>query len=418
MRLSFRLSDLYLIRKEQLTLFLFYTGMMIAFLGSLNPWFMWSIGQLYPFLSAMFLVPSFMINRSLANPVFIRQDYLLPVLAFVAFAFYCRLFTETNFNGYVMILFRIIVFYSLFRVSTNYLQRFTLFTCKFMGTLLLFSLTGHFLYLLGFPLPGRDVQFGDLYSYTNHYLFLLDDRNLLAIVPRFNSVFLEPSHVGTVCAFLLLTQVGQWRKWYNLAMIATIFFTFSLAAYAFLVADIFLGLWIQRRQLMRKVFFSLLFIASSVVVTFTYNNGDNLVHDLIMLRLEVDDGEVVGNNRVTENFEAEYESFLDSSDILFGRDMDNDEFGNAGYRVYVYEYGLVGFLLMLMFYLIAFYKAPDKRALMSALIITAMYFWASAMMLWENFFFPVYAIAYMQLPRAEKLLQDDQELSAAAEPTI
>ncbi len=399
MTLSFRLSDLYLIKVERLAVALFYIGMFVAFLGSLNPWFLWPVGSYYPVLACLFLVPAYFLSRTLSTPVFSRTDFLIPVLAFLLFTVYERFSTESNLNGYAMLVFRLAIFYCLFRVSTDRLQKFMTFVCKVMGVLLTASLAGHFLYIIGFALPGRDTEFGEFYSFTNHYLFLLDDRNLFTIFPRFNSYFLEPSHIGSAAAFLLFTQRGQWRRWYNLVLLATVFFTFSLGAYIYLVAIVFLNLWISGKRFWGKLIFTLGLLGAATLFTFTYNNGENLVHDLIMLRLEVDDGELEGDNRVTGSFDADYNNYLESSDIIFGRHYEAVEFGNAGYKVFFYENGLVGILLILAFYVASMMYAPNKRAFISAIILAVLFFLPSAFMLWENIYIPLYAGAYLAIEK-------------------
>ena len=79
---TFRLSDLYLIRKETLSVSLFHIGMLIAFLGSMNPWFMWPLGSLYPVPAAAFVVASLAVSYTMNEPVFNRRDYFLPLSAF------------------------------------------------------------------------------------------------------------------------------------------------------------------------------------------------------------------------------------------------------------------------------------------------------------------------------------------------
>lgn len=374
--------------------------MLVAFLGSLNPWFFWPIGSNYPVLACLFLVPAYLLSRTLSNPIFTRIDFLLPAITFLAFTVYERLSVESNFNGYAMLMFRFTIFYCLFRVHTDRLQKFLTFVCKVMGVLLAASLAGHFLYLLGFPFPGKDVQFDEFYSFTNHYLFLLDDRNLFTIFPRFNSYFLEPSHIGSAAAFLLFSQRGQWRRWYNLVLLTTVFFTFSLGAYIYLVAIVFLNLWISGKRFWGKLMVTLAVLGVAILFTFTYNNGENLVHDLIMLRLEMDDGELAGDNRVTGSFEADYDNFVESSDIVFGRHYEAVEFGNAGYKVFFYENGLVGILLLLTFYIASMMYTTNKRAFISAIILAILFFLPSAFMLWENIYVPLFAGAYLAIETA------------------
>lgn len=406
MTLAFRLSDLYLIQKEKLAVVLFHTGMLIAFLGSLNPWFMWSLTTLYRIPAAMLLAASYLVSKTMEKPIFTRTDYLLPLLAFLLFVLYEGFSSGGNINNFIMIAFRAVIMFCLFSIDTKRLLGLTTFIAKFMGGILTVSLAGYFLYLTGFPLPGRDAQFGEFYSFTNYYLLLVNDNDLFALVPRFQSYFIEPSHIGSASAFLLFTQRGHWKRWYNIVLFATIAFSFSLGAYVYITAIIFLNLWIKKKKLFKKLLVVLMIFAAAITTAFTYNNGDNLVHDLILLRLEVDDGELAGDNRVTGNFEKDYENFLGSADIVFGRQMEIVEFGNAGYKPFFYDHGLVGIMLIFSFYFIAMWKSSNKRAVVSALIVAILYFIVSAFMLSEKVFISLYAAAYRDDEKPQKIPHD------------
>ena len=136
-------------------------------------------------------------------------------------------------------------------------------------------------------------------------------------------------------------------------------------------------------------------VASVVVGSFFYNDGDNLLHNLIVLRLEIDDGEMAGYNRTTEEFDADYENFLNSSDIMFGRDKENT-FGDSGYKVFIYDYGFVGLFLIIVFFGLAFFRAKNKRAMFSALFIAALVFGVDAAVLWYNRFIPLFCTAFSE----------------------
>ena len=409
MKYRWKVSDLYLIDKDKLATNLFNVGVLIAFLGSLNPWFMWWLGYLYPIPVAMCVLGSYLLVRTMNRSFFTRNEYLLPILFFAFYYFYERMSLGLGINGYIIGLFRATFFLFLFRWSYEKMQEMIVFIAKCLGILLSFSLLGFFLYLSGFPLPSANVEFGEFYSYTNYYLFMLDDRALFQIIPRFHAVFIEPSHIGTACAFLLFAQRGQWRKWYNIVLLASLFLTFSLASYIYLVVIVFLNLWIRGKQMVRKLLVTLVIIGAAVIVTFTYNNGDNLVHNLILLRMEIEDGEMAGDNRISSNFEGDYENFLSSGDIVLGREMDNSEFGNAGYRVFFYEHGIVGIVLVWLFYIVSLMYTPNKRAFVGVLFVALLFFGVSAFMLWDNIFIPLYAAAYLTpqtLPESQPIAEE------------
>lgn len=385
--------------KETVSLCLLYAGLLLACLGSLNPWFMWPIGNKFPILCAvLFIIPSLLVAGSMkVNTVYTRRDMYLAWVLFAVLIMFMQFANDRNINAYLVAAFQIPIFYALLCMDAKYLKTFSTLACKAMALLMCVSIPFFYLYLFGFRFPGRSAVFGEnLYSFTNYYFFMIDDRFVWDIIPRFHSVFLEPGHLGTATVMLLLTQMGQWRKWYNVVLWFTTVITFSLAAYAFIVAMLFLNSWVHRRKIWAKVAVTVLLVAGIGIGARFYNNGDNLVNNLIMLRLEVDEktGEMSGNNRVTASFEKEFDSFMTSSDIWFGREMPKGDQGNSGYRVFIYENGLISLLLVVCFYLLVFVKGPDSRAILASLTLVLLAFIVRGYPLWYSNFIPCMAAAY------------------------
>ena len=391
----FDLKKLYLINKEKLAVFLFFSGMLIAYLGSLNPWFMWPIGTLYAFPAGILLVASYLLSITLSRPIYTRNDFILPLTAFIALSYYQLFVNGGRIGGFIFNLFHVVIFLCLFLIDIDKLEKLATFLCKFMGGLLAVSTIAYILWIFGFPFPSRDASFSDgLYSFTNYFFFLIDDRALLALFYRFHSVFLEPGQIGTACVMLLFTQCGKWRKWYNIAMIITAILSFSLAAYVLIVYVTFANLWIQGKKVFLKMAASVFIFVTIIVGSFFYNNGNNLIHDLILIRMEVDDGDIVGNNRVTEDFDAEYSNFWKSSDIILGRDMPKDNFGNSGYKVYIYENGVIGMILLVFFFFSSLHSATNKKALLSGVLLALLAFIVRGTPLWYCNFIPIYVMAF------------------------
>lgn len=393
--LQIKVEDLYIIKKETIAKALFYIGMVIAYLGSLNPWVMWPIGPLYVFPSFFFIALSMAISRNLQRPLFSRKEFLPASLAVAILEIYLLIINDANINGFIVNLVHIAIFYSIFKVNTELMIRFCDIMCRIMGLILCVSIPFFVLYYIGFPLPSQNAEFGDgLYSYTNYFFFLVDDRDLFSIFPRFSCIFLEPGHLGTATVLLLMTQFGKWKKWYNSIMIVATLITFSLAAYVLFVIIIFLNLWNQGKRFVSRLIYVIIATASITIGAFFYNGGENLLHDLILIRLEINDGDMVGNNRVTDDFDSEFESFLKSSDILFGRDMDKESSGNSGYKVYIYENGFIGLFLVFIFYACWMIYGTNKRALFSSLLIAALTFIVRGYPLWYCNFIPLYSLIF------------------------
>ncbi len=391
--------DIQTIKKEKLVQICFYAGILLAFFGSLHPWFLWPLGTLYPLPSGLLIGTAMLISKTTKDNWFTNDHFLAPVMGYVAISTYMLVINETNINGYIVNVFHTAIFYSIFRLKTEKMEALMTFLCKVMGGLLLVSIPAFFLYLVGFPFVGVDAVYGDdLYSYTNYFLFMIDDRTLWAFFPRFSSVFLEPGHLGTAATLLLSTQFGKWKKWYNIVLLVALLLTFSLAAYVIYVVVIFLKLWVQRKQFIGKLIMMVAFISTIVVGSFFYNNGENLLHDLILIRLEVEDGEMAGNNRVTEDFDTDFEKLCESSAVIFGKKRENPEFGNSGYKVFIYENGIVGTVLMLIFYIASLGKIRDRRATASAFILALLGFIVRGYPLWYSNYLTYYDLAHEAPP--------------------
>ena len=392
-----RIGKLYLLSKERLSETFFYAGILVAFYGSMFPWFLWSIESYYMVISCMFLFCSMIVSRTMHNPVFNQHHIILPLSGYAILALYMQIVNEQNINSFIIIAFNCFIFYTLFRYERNRLAKLSTILAKSMAILLAISIPTFLMYVAGFHFPNRSVEFHDsFYTFSNFYFFIITDGALSAIFPRFQAYFLEPAHLGTVIAVLLQAQYGNWKKWYNIILFVGLAITFSLGAYVYLTCIIFLMSWSTGKKIIQKVIISIVALSAIVATSFFYNQGDNLVHNLILLRLEVDDGELAGNNRVTHDFDAEFKNFLESDDLLFGRQKDN-VFGDAGYKVFVYDFGFVGLFLLIIFYVTAMFDIKEYRASISAMIIAALIFGVDAFILWFCRFIPLYCTAHTQL---------------------
>ena len=411
-----RKIDIFKIRKKDIARTFFHIGILIAYWGALMPWFIWKIEGVYFILSFMFIFMSMLISRTLESPLFTRKDYHIPMMSYLILVVMMRIVNGNNINSYISLVFYSLIFLSLFSASITELKKLMKFLCKVMAILLAVSLFFFVLYILGFPLPNSPIAHEELmYSYTNYYFFLIDDRSFFVLIPRFHSVFMEPGHLGTAGTFLLLTQLGNWKKWYNVILLVSTILTFSLAAFVLLVMVMFANAWIRRKKILSKLLFLAGFLAFVTVSAIFYNDGDNLLNTLIIERLEVNDGKLAGDNRVTNTFEAAFNDFLQTDDILFGREYELAEFGwgNAGYRVYIYDYGLVVLVLTILFYILAVSSSRERRAIISMFVIAVASFWVRATPLSFYYFIPLYAFAYIghqhiKQPTADTLSHDTE----------
>lgn len=399
--MEFNISKIYLIERKNLIFCIFCTGIVIAYWGSLLPWFMWPFAKLYvPFACLLLGTAWFLSTTQPEEYFFNREDTAIPLIAAILLYLYQRLVNDGNIIGCTEALLNVFVVFMLMKIDIGYLQRTATVLCKVLGTFLVISMGAFLLYIFGFPLPSSSIINEELmYSYTNFYFFLIDDRMFLMFLPRFQSVFLEPGHLGTAAAFLLMLQIGHWKRWYNIVLIIASLLTFSLAAYVLLVLIAFLGAWIVHKEIFAKLAITIVVLGTVLIGSLFYNEGDNLVNNLIIDRLAIEDGKLVGDNRVTDKFGAAYDDFVKTSDVWFGRDytLDDFGFGNAGYRVFIYDNGLIGLLLVLMFYYTATVFSPNRRARIAMLLIGSAAFWVRATPITYYFLMPLYMLPYIYI---------------------
>ena len=383
--------------KRDIAIALFTIGIAINIFASIHVMYFWMIEAYCPFVTMPLFIMSVLLSRSTHTPIFTRTDFLLPTLLSLIVQYYQCLVNAQNIVPFIISTVSLCMFYCMFRIDKEIAEKSLTKICKVFAGFLIISILFFFLHFIGVNLPNVSVERGN-YSYTNFFFFLLDDRELWNIlIPRFNSVFLEPGHMGTTIIMLLATQIGKWKKWYNVVLFVALLMSFSLAAYCLGVMLLFLRLWMLRRKIVLKVLGLVSFLGIIVGGSFVYNDGDNMLNNLIVMRLEVSDtgDDFKGNNRVSEDFEKEFESFLGSSDVLFGREMDYEGWGNSGYRVYIYDYGMAGFALFLLFYFFAFRTGRDIRAITTAFVLAMTNFWIRGYPMLFAFLYPYFIISQM-----------------------
>lgn len=135
-------------------------------------------------------------------------------------------------------------------------------------------------------------------------------------------------------------DLHQYRRTFS-----TILVVFMLLSVVVLIVGEILGPWLIKDYLViprNKLYAAYWTYQLIVIGSFYYNNGDNLLHNLIVIRMEINDnGELAGNNRTTDDFQRQFNGFLSSNDLLIGRGDEEIPTGNSGYKVFIYRYGLI-----------------------------------------------------------------------------
>lgn len=232
--------------------------------------------------------------------------------------------------------------------------------------ILIISIFGWILYLIGFPLPYTGpIYHSNGYHIYYDYYFFTTQANMGGDYERFSSVFLEPGQMATPCAFLfhINTRNDRIFRFRNLIMLTGIIMSFSLIAYGLLLLSIVAN-QLTRSNSKYKVLFTVVTLSLLGGLTWYFTTNENTaVYALIVTRLEYDEenNTITGYNRTGDNFEIHYANLMQSSDKYFGaRDQltqgDNWTTYASGYKKFIVHHGIVGFAIVLLLMIILFWS--------------------------------------------------------------
>lgn len=393
---SINLSNFYLFKVESIAVVMLYLGILFGFFGTLHPWFMWPLDKFYMFISGAFVFLSMLCSNKLTKGIYSNRLAIAALVAYIILSYYQCIVNGDNVKGLFANIFRVITFAGVLMLPHDRLEKIVEFLAKSMGLLLAVSLSGFLFILLGIHIPSAEVDYQDgTYEYFNYYFFLVNINDFRGF-PRFSSVFIEPGYLGATVCFLLMNQKGKWKKWYNVMMIIAGIITFSLTFYILFVAICFMHLWLDRKAIIMKGALLCLLVLGVVGLSLVYNDGDNFVNDLILSRLEMNDGELEGNDREAADFEGKFNRLISSSDIFFGRDVAELDWGNSGARVYVYDFGIVGLFLVMILYFYTMITGSDRRAIICASVLSFLIFLTQGNPIWLCYYLPLYSASCMK----------------------
>lgn len=223
--------------------------------------------------------------------------------------------------------------------------------------ILVIALIGWIPFLMGVNMPHFQDTGEAYYKHEVYYLFNTFAINNPNDIYRFAGPFLEPGHLGTMCAFLLYIDGYRLRKPGNIILLVSTIMSLSLAAYGLVVGGVIIMLFDRRKYITMSIIAGI-FVLIGIGATI-YLNGDNVLNKAIVSRLEItENGELAGYNRTTMVFDVSYDRYLKTDKVWLGvgrvafgsssDSRDNITLGNAGYKRYFYLRGIVGSALIIL----------------------------------------------------------------------
>lgn len=349
---------------------------------SLRPWFLWGISNtIVSGIAAICLF--FCIGNRLRN-VFVEQ-YFLVIIFFVLSTFWN---IDKGF-GKLQLPFIIAL-----AMNNSEKKRLLIWWTNFYATILVITLIAWLLTWTGLlPNYGTISSTAQNHVYTN-YLFCLKG---FVYVYRFHSVFLEPGHVAMVAAFTIYANKYNFKKTSVLALLICSLFTLSLAGYVLL----FMGYVFYRMQqskwtlLVKNALVILVILSGTFWGGRTINGGKNYLNEFILERLEFDEDKgLSGNNRFSRQTDILYERAFKTGEIVSGMSSekywhlhDLDDIHGAGYKLYLLERGIIGTVLIFLFYFFLYRTSVDKKFVLGILALYILAFIQRAYPFWYSWLF-------------------------------
>ena len=363
-------------------------------LCSMKPWFVWDNPAILYILIIFFILTRLPFARRIN-----KKHCVLLILCFILYTVVdvphindAKRFVEYIFRHFIC---TSLVILLLSEEKASLVKIFI----NFYAGVLLFSTIIYVLVILGMPIYSYQVSINDPYyswGFSNSLFLILPITSFP--FPRFQSIFLEPGHLGMISSLMLYMIMYNMRSWQGIIIFLSSLLSMSLAAYMLL----FLGMVIYKLSfgnLLKTITFLLMIL---MTCTMAYNFFPNsYFSQAILLRLEYyEDKGFKGNNRISEDFEYYYNNkFYKTEHVLLGIGGDNistisGEGGNSSYKVFIVQYGILGLVVLsVFFFVIVWYsKSSFVRGL---LLLYVASFWQRPYALWEVELFLFISIALL-----------------------
>lgn len=164
---------------------------------------------------------------------------------------------------------------------------------------------------------------------------------------RFQSVFLEPGHLGTIVALFLFADHFDFLKKRNVIFLLAIIISFSASAYVLVGVGFLLYRYSKKKSV--QLIFGALLVGGIIWFFAGYNGGNNVINNLIFGKLTREEGAI--ESRVAfEVIQVFNNMWSSGDDLLFGKGVFGEDFLGAGFFLFFVQQGIIGTILLILVY--------------------------------------------------------------------
>lgn len=246
------------------------------------------------------------------------------------------------------------------------------------------------------PLPHTEFSIPDhsFYGEFDNFFFFLHNRGELqatanSIISRFCGPFLEPGHMALVCTLLLFANRYKMKEQPLLwILVAATILSFSLAGYVIMAVSLML---LKIRNLVSMITIVSAFLGVWIFFGSIYNDGDNVVNNLILSRLEMDESKgIAGNNRTSTRTDYFYRQVIKENRHWYGvRTWDKYAYKieGSGYKIFILHNGVIGIAFIFLLYLLLIAPKSNRRYAISFLFLMVIVFIQRSYPFWYSWLF-------------------------------
>lgn len=381
-------------RSNSFSRYLFYFSLLILFLDSMYAYFLWNINTDY--LTVFVFLLGVIYHLTSKEGLFNKKMCLVACFFFLASQIWTVLDLPIKYS--IVQLFKTGILYMVLILPVFRKREVLKLLTISYGIIMGCSLVVYLLcMMIDFPSFGY-LSFNDgKYEFINHLLYI--QPTSIFDLFRFNSIFLEPGHIATIASYLLFANEYDFKhNKYLIPILLAIVFSLSLAGFM-LTAFGYLFFLMQTNasmKKMRKIIVYVLILGSVFYLISNYNDGSNVINEVVLSRLELDEEKgIAGNNRFSAGLERHFENAVRSGEIITGIGAnkyeivtEESDFSAAGYKVYLLRDGIIGTALVFMFYFLIARVGPYKRKLYLMLLLYVLSFLQRAYPEWWAWILP------------------------------
>lgn len=177
---------------------------------------------------------------------------------------------------------------------------------------------------------------------------------------RLSAIYDEPGVVGTVSALFLAATQFNIQNWKGKVLFISGILSFSFAFYVIIV------IYLMFKNV--KTLLKLIAITLFLIILLPDEIKDNrLVKNYVEEKINKTFSDIDSvDNRTDSIFDNAYKDFLPTTNIYLGLGKDataNLNTGSSSYKTIIYNHGIIGFISILLFYIVLLYNIKYKNQL-------------------------------------------------------